>query len=371
MIPLPPMKVLLVTARYFPLMGGVETHVYEVARRFARDGVDVTVLTTDPSGALEARERRDGVNIIRVPAYPPKADLYVAPSLYGVVADGDWDIIHCQGFHTFVPPVAMLAARRARIPYVLSFHSGGHSSGFRHSIRSLQSSALRPLLAHAEKLIAVSRFEARLFAGRLGLPAERFVVIPNGSQLPPVANVPTDPSLILSVGRLERYKGHQRILAALPKILETRPDVRLRILGKGPYEAELRSLADQLGVAERVEIGAVPPENRQGMASIVAGATLSVFLSEYEAHPISVMEALSLGRSVLVADTSGLTELAERGLVRAIPLGSTAEQVAAAALEQLAHPLVPDRIDLPTWDQCAEALLTLYSDVLRKPAWAF
>ena len=367
----PPLRVLLVTARYFPLMGGVETHVYEVARRFARDGVDVTVLTTDPSGRLEPREQREGVEIVRVPAYPAHSDLYVAPSLYRVVADGDWDIVHCQGFHTFVPPVAMLAARRAGMPYVLSFHSGGHSSGWRHSIRGLQSSALRPLLAQAKKLVAVSQFEARLFAQRLGLPAERFVVIPNGSQLPPVADVPTDPALILSVGRLERYKGHHRILAALPKILAARPGVRLRILGKGPYETELRAQAEQLGVANRVEIGAMPPENRQGMASIVAGAALSVFLSEYEAHPIAVMEALSLGRSVLVADTSGLTELAERGLARAIPLESTPDQVATAVLDQLAYPLIPEQIALPTWDQCAEALLTLYADIVKERECAF
>ena len=89
-------------------------------------------------------------------------------------------------------------------------------------------------------------------------------------------------------------------------------------------------------------------------------------LSEYETHPIAVLEALSLGCPALVADTSGLSELAARGLVRAIPLKSTDRQVADAVLEQLRNPLVPARLDLPTWDDCAAGLMALYQDILRR-----
>ena len=74
----------------------------------------------------------------------------------------------------------------------------------------------------------------------------------------------------------------------------------------------------------------------------------------------SAHTALALGCPALVADTSGLHELAEEGLVRAIPLESTAEEVAAAVLHQLREPLVPPRMTLPTWDDCANDLLALY-----------
>jgi glycosyltransferase involved in cell wall biosynthesis len=362
------MRVLLVTPRYFPLMGGVETHVYEVARRFAGQGVDTTVLTTDTSGELPVQEQVEGVQIRRVPAYPRSKDYYFAPGIYNIIANGTWDIVHCQGFHTFVPPVAMLAAKRARIPYVLSFHSGGHSSGFRNSIRSLQAALSRPLLAGAEKLIGVSNFEARLFQQRLKLPQEKFVVIPNGSHLPKITPMRHDgrEPLILSVGRLERYKGHHRLIEAFPSILERQPNARLRILGKGPHEGELQRMARDLGIADRTEIGAVSPSDREGMASVLASASVVTLLSEYEAHPIAVMEALSMKRPVLVADTSGLSELAERGLVRAIPLDSTASQIADAVIQQLCDPLVPSDIELPTWEQCAQQLLSLYTEIVEK-----
>ena len=104
-------RLLLVSARYFPYTGGVETHVYEVAHRLVRAGVAVTVLTTDPSGHLPASEQVAGVQIRRVRAWPANKDYYFAPGIYHTIVGGSWDVIHCQGYHTLVAPLAMLAAQ--------------------------------------------------------------------------------------------------------------------------------------------------------------------------------------------------------------------------------------------------------------------
>lgn len=362
------LRVLLATARYFPYMGGVENHTYQVARRLAYAGVDVTVLTTDPSGQLPANEQLDGVKIQRVRAWPAKRDYYFAPGIYRVIMHGSWDIVHCLSYHTLVAPLVMLAALRVNIPYVVTFHGGGHSSRLRNAFRGTQLAMLRPLLARADRLIATAKFEVELFGKQLHLSDERFVFIPNGSDLAEVVQhtlATTKGTLIASVGRLERYKGHHRILAALPKILEQQPDVRLWIVGAGPYEPALRRMARELGVADRVEIRAIPAEDRQTMVSELSRAALVTLLSEYETHPMAVLEALALGCPVLVADTSGLHELAEQGFVRAIPLESTAEEVAAAVFHQLREPLVPPRMMLPTWDDCANDLLAIYYSITR------
>src|SRR5581483_3758019 len=170
--------ILQVTPRYFPDTGGVETHVYEVARRLVPLGFTVEVLATDRSGRLPPIEENDGVLIRRVRAWPSERDYYFAPDVYREVAQGSWDVVHCQGYHTLVPALAMLAARRTAKPYVLTFHSGGHSSRVRQTLRGAQAALLAPLLTHAAWLIAVSRFEADLFRARLRLPAERFAVVP-------------------------------------------------------------------------------------------------------------------------------------------------------------------------------------------------
>jgi len=58
------------------------------------------------------------------------------------------------------------------------------------------------------------------------------------------------------------------------------------------------------------------------MAEMLSQAMLVALLSEYEAHPVAVMEALALRRPVLVADTSGMRELAEQGFARSVSLDS-------------------------------------------------
>ena len=330
------LRILQVTARFLPYLGGIETHVWEVSHRLVASGANVTVLTTDRSGKLAPDELVDGIRIIRTPAYPARQDYYYAPEIYRAIRNGHWDIVHVQGSHTLVAPLAMLAARRSGAPYVVTFHTGGHTSRLRDATRGLQWRMLGPLFAHARCLIGVSQFEARLFQQLLHLPASRFVVIPNGGNLPQVdaqeraAPSPDATPLIVSVGRLERYKGHHRLIAALPALRRRYPHARARIIGGGPYEAELRRLVARLGLDDCVEIGPIAPDDRSGMAHALAQADLVTLLSDYEAHPIAAMEAIALQRPLLVTATSGLQELADRGLATAIPLRSSPEMVANA-----------------------------------------
>jgi glycosyltransferase involved in cell wall biosynthesis len=360
------LDVLMVATRYFPYVGGIETHIYEVGRRLVNRGINVTLLTTVPytlSVQLPKEEVVEGMSIIRVRAWPSQRDYALTAEIFSIIERGVWDLIHCQGCHTLVPPLTILAAKKAQLPYVVTFHTGGHSSRFRSRIRGLQWKLLRPLFAGAVKLIGVSNFEATYFRTLLDLPMEQFTVIPNGVGLPILTHPScrtVHPCLIVSIGRLERYKGHQHLITALPRISKVFPDAHLLIVGVGPYEASLRLLAQQAGVAERVEIRAIAASNRQEMAEIISQATLVTLLSEYEAHPIAVMEALALRRPVLVANTSGMSELAERGAVRAVSLNSTSDEIAAAVLYQIEEPLIPDQLTLPTWEECTEKLLTTY-----------
>ena len=135
-----PLRVLMVAARYLPDVGGIETHVHEVARRLsAMDGFDITVLATDCTRSLPREENLEGIRVMRVAAWPNGKDYYLAPRIAAVVGQRScWDLVHCQGIHTPVPLLAMLAARRAGIPYLVTFHIGGHTLRHRNALRSVQ-----------------------------------------------------------------------------------------------------------------------------------------------------------------------------------------------------------------------------------------
>ena len=362
---MPPLQILMVTQRFFPEMGGIETHVYETSRRLVDQGCRVSVLTTDRSGRLSAQEAVGKVHVTRVPAWPRERDYYMAPDIYRSILASNADLIHIQGYHTFVPPLAMVAALRRRLPYVLTFHSGGHSSPLRNALRWPQHGALAPLVRRAVRLIGVSEFEADFFSRRMRVPRERFAVIRNGGEMPAVEPTAGASPLIVSIGRLERYKGHHRILDAFPTILETLPHARLCILGEGPYKMDLTRRAARLRLQERVEIGGIPPTDRVGVATMLARAALVVLLSDYEAHPVAVMEALTLGRRVLVTDGSGFREMVDHDAVDAVSLQATPRQIATAALAQLAKGPMRRPMALPSWEDCAESLAAIYQSVLH------
>src|SRR5207244_9904616 len=113
--------------------GGVERIVYETSRRLQAMGCEVSVLCTDRTGKLGAVEEREGVRVVRLRSWPAGRDYYFAPGLWRAMRRGTWDIVHVQAYHTLVAPLAMAGAIRRRIPFVLTFHGGGHSSRLRHS----------------------------------------------------------------------------------------------------------------------------------------------------------------------------------------------------------------------------------------------
>ena len=272
-----------------------------------------------------------------------------------------------QGIHTLVPPLAMLAAVLRRTPFVLSFHTGGNSSTFRERARRTQFRILTPLLKRAHTLIGVSLFEARRFEEIMGLPTGAITVIRNGGALPPVRGaVAPEPGLVTSVGRLERYKGHHRAIEALPYLLKTHPEARVEILGSGPYEAELWARAEELGVKDRVSIRLIPPVDRALMGETIARTGVMTLLSDYEAHPVAVMEALTAGRPAVVSRTSGLTELAELGWAVGVDQHASAEETARAIERQLDDPLVPDPSALPTWETCVAGVVDTYDSITSR-----
>ena len=281
------------------------------------------------------------------------------------------DLVHVQSYHTLIGPLAMATALRCKLPYVVTFHGGGHSSPIRSRIRPAQIVALRYLLRRSEYLIATARFEIEHYGRLLGLGAEHFVYLPNGSELPVLARAAeVDPHLIVSLGRLEQYKGHHRAIEALPYVLADDPDARLWIAGSGPYERELRALALRLGVADRVEIREVPGVERARYAEELARARLAVLLSDFETHPLAAIEAAALGVPLVVTEGSGLTELVRDGLADGIPASADARTVARAIVTALHKPPPSQSPELPTWDEYADKLADLYRAIVRTPACA-
>ena len=361
-----PVRVAMVSSRYSPYVGGVETHVHEVARRIAAKGLDLTVLTTDLTGELPPLEHEGPLTVRRYPARPRRSDLYISPALVRHIREGNYDLGHVQGVNNFLPPMALMAAQRSGVPTVATFHGGGHASRVRKMVRGMQWQALRPLLRRTKGLVAVCHFEVATWAGRLGLEPERIRLIRNGAEPLPVGVSPPEVSgspLVCTVGRLDRLKGHHRLIEAMPALLDLAPDAHLAVIGQGNFERQLRRLTARLQVEQAVTFTSFEATQREALGALVRSSDVVALMSDYEAHPVAVMEAIALGRKVVVADTSGLSELAAEGLAVAVPVDAPPRAL-AQVLADVAHRPDPVAPNLPTWDDCVDQLLGLYGEIL-------
>ena len=307
------MKIAQICPRYFPDIGGVETHVKEISERLVKAGHDVEVITTDPTGKLKKRETINGVKVTRLRVFAPGNAYYFAPQIYTYLRKHHYDVIHAHSYHAFPAFFAALGGHGGKFVFTPHYHRYGHTA-FRNLLHGPYRLLGKLIFSRADSVICVSEYEKRLVESDFKVAAKT-VKIPNGINLREFGNLksagknlkrePGKKKILLYVGRLEEYKGVQYIIHSLPEL----QDFRLRIVGKGPYEVELHNMAKNLGVERRVEW--LKELSRKALLECYADADIFLMLSSHEAYGITVAEALATGTPCIVATGSALEEFVD------------------------------------------------------------
>lgn len=123
----------------------------------------------------------------------------------------------------------------------------------------------------------------------------------------------------VSVGRFARQKGHDVLIDVFKTLHQSRPEVRLRLVGHGELEGELRAQIDRLGLTGLVSIQYAPNSPHEALAA----SDVYVSVSRWEGWSLAICEALRFGLPVVATDCDfGPSDiLVDRRLGRLVPLG--------------------------------------------------
>jgi phosphatidylinositol alpha-1,6-mannosyltransferase len=277
----------------------------------------LTVLAASPGVSSVTVLARRGSNAGALPAGVVRARARNSRLGYSLAAlvwavSRPIDIVFCG--HLFMAPLAAFIARLKRAKLVMQAH--GIEAWPRPS---------RPQRAAAEAadlILCVSRHTRARVLGWCAIAPERVVVLPNTvapAFRPGESSLRSEWGLagkrvLLTVGRLdprERYKGHDRVIAALPHLVREGFDVVYVVLGEGEDRARLEALARNEGVLDRVRFtGAAAPET---LVAAYRMADLFVMPSTGEGFGIAFLEAMACGTPSLGLAEAGAPDALGEG----------------------------------------------------------
>lgn len=348
-------RVVLVTRRFWPLVGGAETVMARLAAEFHARGLAVTLLTARWQRDWPLEIEHHGVRVIRL---PNPASRFWGTWRY-MRALSSWLRKNRSSFDLVYVSMlkhdayaAVCEARRGRFPVVLRAEGAGLTGDCHWQLDANFGQRIKRRCQQADALIAPSpAIERELVVA--GYPRDRIHYLANGVPIPAPAEPATrhearaalaelDPALWLEpeaplaiyTGRLHDRKGLEYLVAAWPEVLRHRPQARLWLVGEGAYRQALTDQINDLGLSGRVLLTGAFDD----VEDFLAAADLFVLPSLEEGMSLALLEAMARGLPVVasaIAANEVLVKDREHGRLVA-PSNATA--LAAAILEMWDHP---------------------------------
>jgi len=326
----------------------------------------ITSAKQGPSKAIE--EEVDGLHFFRTPQ--PKGLLSKLPilnqiavinslthRLFDVAQQVKPDVLHAHS--PALNAIAALRVGRALgIPVVYEIrafwedaavdHGTSREGGLRYRLtRKLESYAIK----HVDAVTTICEGLRGDILDR-GTPQDKVTVIPNAVNIENFSVGDTaDMALLRSlglegktllgfIGSFYAYEGLNILLEALPAMIASNPDIRVLLVGGGPQDKELKSLARQLGIAEKVFFtGRVPHDQVQryyNLIDVLIYPRLKMRLTDL-VTPLKPLEAMAQGRLLAASDVGGHRELIEDGKTGVLFKANDANDLAKQVLKFLSE----------------------------------
>lgn len=330
-------KSLLITENFPPGVGGSGRWFWELYRRLPIDSI--VIAAGDQPGA-ESFDRGHSLDLRRVPL--TFTTRFIRPQSlkqYRIALKTLIDIVRNEGIQRIqagrcLPEglLALAVSKRTGIPYTCFAHgeevnlsNAEPCPGWleRRVYGSRELGLIVGLvLAQARLVVANSQNTRSILVDRWQLPTERVAVLNPGVDTSLFYPVPrsieirqrlgwADRRVILTVGRLQKRKGHDLLIRALPDLLTSLPDILYAIAGSGEELEALRRLVDDLDLNEQVQF--LTHLDDQELAECYQQCDLFVLPNrdldgDIEGFGMVLLEAQSCGKPVIAGSSGGTAE---------------------------------------------------------------
>lgn len=382
------MSTLLITEVFPPKVGGSGRYLREIYGRLS--GGRLTVVAGDHPGA-EAFDRSDGLRVRRLPLTLPS-----------------WGVGGARGYRRALGPLrrlveaervervhaarclpegllAMALRRLTGVPYLC--HAFGEELEYAASSRELRW-LTRRVLRRAGAVVAICRGTERVLREAWGVPADRLHVLYPGVDTSRFVPSPRDPPardalgwgdrpVVLTVSRLQKRKGHDRMILALNDVRRAVPDVLYAIVGDGEERRSLGQLVGREGLGEHVqflgELGDEAMVRCYQQCDLFALPNRRVG-EDIEGFGIVLLEAQACGKPAIAGASGGTAEAMDVGRTGVVIPCETPHPLAETVVELLDDPDRRERMGRAArawavehfdWGALARQAATLFDEVGR------
>jgi glycosyltransferase involved in cell wall biosynthesis len=146
-----------------------------------------------------------------------------------------------------------------------------------------------------DALVTLTKADLRDYRETLRRKPKKLLRIPNAVPPMPGEISKLENKVVLAVGRMTKLKGFHRLITAWETVAAAHPDWKLRILGAGPQEDNLRAQITEAGLEGKVEL----PGPSNNVAGELEKASIFVLSSRHEGFPMTILEAMAKGLAIV------------------------------------------------------------------------
>jgi glycosyltransferase involved in cell wall biosynthesis len=381
-------RVVLVTRRFWPLVGGAEIMAARLAGALDARGAKTTILSARWQADWPAEIDRHGVRVIRLPN--PATRAWGTWRYMQAVAR--WLRTHRSSFDVAYVSMlkhdayAAITAARGAFPVVVRAEGAGLTGDCHWQLEATCGLRIKRRCQRADALVAPSpAIERELIAA--GYSRRRIHYIPNGVVMPEprdAANraearadlAEADPSLAIGnaplavyTGRLHPMKGLDDLIRAWPRVLKELPSARLWLVGDGPHRGELNDLIGRLGLWGFVYLAGAYDD----VEEFLRAADLFALPSLEEGMSVAALEAMAMGLPVIASAIPANETIVADGVTGRLTPPRDSDRLALLVVELFKDRQQADRLgaearrlvaDMYSLDRMVDSHLKLFDDLI-------